>query len=102
MKFEPAAFEVDLSEDHIKKEKAKARKLRDSAWWKRKSASGLCHYCGGTFRPSELTMDHKIPLGRGGASTRENLVPCCKKCNTEKKNLLPAEWQSYLERLASR
>ena len=44
-------------------------------------------------------MDHKIPLSRGGHSTRENLVPCCKECNSQKKNLLPSEWAGYLERL---
>jgi 5-methylcytosine-specific restriction endonuclease McrA len=29
-------------------------------------------------------MDHLIPLIRGGRSTKQNLVPACKKCNSEK------------------
>jgi 5-methylcytosine-specific restriction endonuclease McrA len=44
-------------------------------------------------------MDHQVPLGRGGRSTRGNVVPSCKECNTNKKALVPLEWQAYLERL---
>ena len=42
-----------------------------------------------------------MPLGRGGSSVRGNVVPSCKNCNTQKKSLLPVEWQAYLDRLAS-
>ena len=44
-------------------------------------------------------MDHQVPLGRGGRSTRGNVVPSCKTCNTNKKALVPLEWQAYLDRL---
>ena len=44
-------------------------------------------------------MDHLVPLTRGGRSTRDNLVPCCKVCNNQKKNMLPLEWEEYLEAL---
>ena len=29
-------------------------------------------------------MDHLIPIVRGGKSTKKNVVPACKACNTEK------------------
>lgn len=80
----------------IKKERDKARKLRSSQWWKRKRSSGICHYCANNFIPSELTMDHVIPLSRGGKSQKFNLVPCCKECNTKKRQLLPFEWEEYM------
>ena len=83
----------------LKKERAKARKLRHSQWWKRKCARGICHYCGQQFLPSELTMDHLIPLIRGGRSEKFNLVPCCKDCNSKKQQMLPWEWDVYLNRL---
>ncbi|HOW83505.1 MAG TPA: HNH endonuclease signature motif containing protein [Spirochaetota bacterium] len=85
------------SEPDISAEKKKARDLRQSAWWKRKISAGKCHYCGGTFHPSELTMDHKIPLARGGHSDKINLVPACKECNNKKKYMLPTEWDEYME-----
>ena len=83
----------------LKKERDKARELRNSSWWKRKRSSGICYYCGRAFPPADLTMDHLIPIARGGKSIKENLVPCCKECNNQKKNLLPSEWNEYLERL---
>jgi len=83
----------------IKKERDKARQLRSSQWWKRKRSSGICHYCKNNFIPKELTMDHVIPLSRGGKSQKFNLVPCCKECNTKKKQLLPFEWEEYMNSL---
>lgn len=88
-----AQFPVDqfipvLSDEEIKHERAKARELRQSQWWKRRRAAGVCHYCGKTFPPQELTMDHLVPLIRGGRSTKGNLVPACKDCNTKKKHHL--------------
>lgn len=49
----------------------------------------LCQYCGKHTR--ELTLDHVIPRSRGGLSTWENLVACCKWCNGKKGNKLPKE-----------
>ena len=85
-----------VDEDVLRTERAKARDLRRSRWWQKKTASGLCHYCGLKFPHGELTMDHLVPLSRGGRSTKENLVPCCKDCNTRKRTMLPLEWEDYL------
>jgi len=86
----------------IRAEKAKARALRKTRWWQRKTASGTCWYCGRKVGFKGLTMDHIIPLSRGGRSTRDNLVPCCKTCNTKKKNALPVEWDEYMDTLAAK
>ncbi len=84
---------IDIRKDpaHVARERKKARELRNSAWWKALLEKGLCHYCGGKFHPEELTMDHIVPVARGGKSTRGNVVPCCKECNNRKKYLTPAE-----------
>jgi 5-methylcytosine-specific restriction endonuclease McrA len=86
-------------EEHIRREKSKARELRASQWWKRKRSSGTCHYCGRSFKPAELTMDHLIPIVRGGKTVHGNVVPACKDCNSKKKYLLPTEWEEYLKTL---
>ena len=88
-----------MDETDIRREKDKARKLRKSRWWQQKLSIGLCYYCGKIFSPKDLTMDHIVPLARGGRSTKDNLVACCKECNTRKKTLLPLEWEEYLENL---
>ncbi|OGW33569.1 MAG: HNH endonuclease [Nitrospirae bacterium GWC2_56_14] len=93
------SFFYTADEQHIKREKSKARELRASQWWKRKRSSGRCYYCGRTFKPAELTMDHLIPVVRGGKSVQGNLVPACKDCNSKKKYLLPAEWEEYVASL---
>jgi len=77
--------------DHVKREREKARALRATDWWKAKLAKGECHYCHRIFPPSELTLDHVIPVARGGRSTRGNCVPCCRDCNAKKKAYTPAE-----------
>jgi 5-methylcytosine-specific restriction endonuclease McrA len=97
---EPQPYAYDLQEDDIRREKAKARELRATQWWKRRCDRGLCHYCGGTVPARELTMDHVVPLARGGKTTKANVVPCCKECNNRKRQLLPMEWQEYLQRIA--
>ncbi|WP_413294955.1 HNH endonuclease [Bdellovibrio sp. HCB185ZH] len=71
-------------EAHQKKEKAKARELRQSQWWRQELGKGLCYHCGEKFKSAELTMDHLIPIARGGKSTKNNCVPSCKDCNSKK------------------
>ena len=85
-----------VDEAWIKREKAKARGLRKTRWWQQKTASGKCHYCGAVSPLKELTMDHLMPLAMGGGSTKDNLVPACKACNSKKKSMMPLEWEDYL------
>lgn len=47
-----------------------------------------CAYCGRDDVP--LTQDHVIPLSKGGAHTKENIVPACRPCNSRKGNRLSA------------
>ncbi len=84
-------FLIEVSEEQIRRERQKARELRSSQWWKRKRAAGLCHHCGAKFVPGDLTMDHLVPIVRGGKSTKGNLVSSCKKCNSGRKYRLPFE-----------
>jgi 5-methylcytosine-specific restriction endonuclease McrA len=92
-------FISDITDTDIKKERVKARELRRSQWWKRRLSEGRCYFCGRIFKPIELTMDHIVPIIRGGKSTKGNVVPSCKECNNKKKHMLPIEWEEYIERL---
>ena len=89
-------FAYNLEEKDIKRELRKARELRSSQWWKRRCAKGVCHYCHRAVPPKELTMDHIVPISRGGRSTKGNVVTACKECNNAKKQLMPIEWEQYL------
>lgn len=48
-----------------------------------------CAYCGAT---ETITIDHIMPLSRGGKHEAENLAPACLPCNSSKCNRLLSEW----------
>ncbi|MEP6769546.1 MAG: HNH endonuclease [Acidobacteriota bacterium] len=50
-----------------------------------------CQYCGHKFPSAELSLDHVVPLSRGGMSSWENVVCACLACNVRKGNRTPHE-----------
>jgi 5-methylcytosine-specific restriction protein A len=84
-------FVLDIDPAHAAREREKARALRKTAWWQRRLQRGLCAYCEKPFKAAELTMDHVVPVARGGRSIKGNVVPACKECNNKKKLMTPAE-----------
>lgn len=49
-----------------------------------KNHSYKCVYCGTKER--KLTMDHVMPLSKGGEHNKSNIVPACQPCNSSKCN----------------
>lgn len=84
---------IDIRTDkkHVATERAKAREIKKSGWWKQKLADGICHYCQKKFSSNKLTLDHIVPVSRGGKSTKGNIVPSCFDCNQKKKFKTPVE-----------
>ena len=78
------SYFIPASESHKKIEKAKARELRVSIWWRQLVGKGACYHCEKKFKAEDLTMDHLIPIARGGKSDKKNCVTSCKECNTKK------------------
>ena len=68
------SFFSDVSEEQLKRERQKARELRRSQWWRNRIAQGVCHYCGQNVAPNDLTLDHVVPLVRGGRTSKGNCV----------------------------
>jgi len=95
-------FYAPLPPEVLKRERARARDLRASQWWKRRIADGVCYYCRRGAGIRALSMDHLVPLGRGGRSVRGNVVPACKECNSRKQSMLPVEWADYVRALGER
>lgn len=48
-----------------------------------------CAYCGSN---RDITMDHQVPIQRGGRHDKENVVPACRQCNASKRDMTVAEW----------
>lgn len=84
-------MEYERRQIHIKTEKLKARKLRQSRWWNQICQSAICYYCSNKLDPDAVTMDHVVPLSRGGKSNKGNIVVACKPCNTKKRDFTAAE-----------
>jgi 5-methylcytosine-specific restriction endonuclease McrA len=57
-----------------------------------------CQYCRRALSAGDLTLDHVVPRSRGGASSWENLVACCRRCNNRKGDRTPEEAAMKLAR----
>lgn len=54
---------------------------------------GRCAYCGAE---TQLTIDHRIPLSRGGSNTISNVLPACRRCNARKHDSDELEFRAIL------
>jgi len=52
---------------------------------------GICYMCGNSPKGWQLTLDHVIPLVRGGSHTPSNLRVACRSCNARKGDKLLTE-----------
>jgi 5-methylcytosine-specific restriction endonuclease McrA len=70
-----------------------------------------CQYCGIRCTVASVTIDHILPVSRGGKTTWDNVVACCSNCNRRKGSRTPMEaglalrskprrpsWREWLER----
>lgn len=64
--------------------------VKTRAAWARQRDGYRCVYCGSG---EGLTVDHVIPLARGGSNELSNLATCCGPCNSSKGARLLSEWR---------
>ena len=53
-----------------------------------------CIYCLKKIEFGKDTLEHKIPVSRGGTNKKSNLAIVCKKCNCSKNNKTVEEYQA--------
>jgi len=53
-----------------------------------KRSGGICACCGKKLTTKTMTMDHIVPISRGGTNESENLIALCEVCNKQKGNML--------------
>lgn len=56
-------------------------------------SSDSCFYCNKKLTESEKTVDHKIPVSKGGTNEMQNLVIACQNCNSKKNNKTYIEYK---------
>jgi 5-methylcytosine-specific restriction endonuclease McrA len=66
-------------------------KFTGSDWLRtQRRFNNSCAYCGKT---GPLTMDHVVPIIRGGTHGEGNIVPACRSCNCRKQGRFITEWK---------
>lgn len=55
----------------------------------------VCYYCNTPLTEKNRTIDHMIPLSRGGPNRKENRVWCCRECNANKMDMTVEEFMEY-------
>lgn len=84
----------------------KRKKERESArQWVRAMVDvvGECYWCSTPLKDTlESTIDHVIPVSKGGTSDLHNIVLCCEQCNNAKKNNESLVWGARLVHWAIR
>jgi 5-methylcytosine-specific restriction enzyme A len=56
-----------------------------------------CQSCGQTQVQVNLTVDHIIPLARGGSNDISNLQTLCQQCNQRKRHYLDPRFKRHFE-----
>ena len=85
------------------------KEVKDKNWWRnwsenrvdivkfKKESENICHYCGKKItNKDELTVDHVVPVSKGGENEKDNFVISCKTCNREKSNLSAERYTEFL------
>jgi 5-methylcytosine-specific restriction endonuclease McrA len=55
-----------------------------------------CPYCDVMMTSKDKTLDHIVPLSRGGLHSIRNVLVCCRRCNTQKAGKTPKAWLRHL------
>jgi 5-methylcytosine-specific restriction endonuclease McrA len=56
-----------------------------------------CPYCGAYLNRRTKSMDHMVPLSKGGAHGIVNVIVCCNHCNSRKRDRDFGDWVSRLD-----
>ena len=90
-KYRKANPEVSLHGNHeYRTRKKNAPRYTVSKLDMKRLYSSSCAYCGAT---EDITLDHVVPLKRGGSHGIGNLVAACRTCNSSKGAKLLVEWR---------
>lgn len=56
-----------------------------------------CYYCN---CEGKLTIEHRIPISKGGTNYPANIVPACRSCNSKKGSKTEKEFKKLLDKLS--
>lgn len=56
----------------------------------------ICGYCGERIAEDQVTLDHIVPVSRGGTDRQDNMILSCISCNQKKGE---EEWEPKYKKL---
>lgn len=80
---------------------SKKQKLRIKRWLLAGRPWVECHYCGEHLALRTMTLDHVIPVARGGKNRIDNFVPACVRCNRMKSDIPYRDFLTQAQRIAA-
>ena len=69
------------------------------------TANFICHICGNEVcfeigSPNRLSLDHILPLSRGGTNVKENVAPAHNRCNKARSDMTMSEFDVWLSKVS--
>jgi 5-methylcytosine-specific restriction endonuclease McrA len=69
-----------------------------------KQTGFICHVCGDVVSleigsQETLSLDHIVPMSRGGANVKENVAPAHRRCNQSRLNMMLAEFYDLVDKI---
>lgn len=81
-----------MAKHHDRSTSGERPKFKPEDWIRiQRQHNHRCAYCG--TNKSKMTMDHVLPLSRGGRHCVANVVPACGQCNKMKADMTVMEWK---------
>jgi 5-methylcytosine-specific restriction endonuclease McrA len=75
--------------------------LADLRQWLQAACGQPCGWCQEAVKSKSMSVDHAVPVSRGGGWDEANLIVCCERCNQIKGKLTEAEFGALLQTVAS-
>lgn len=93
----PEKFRINANNRAARKRQAEGKLTTAEIEAQAARQRNRCHYCNCIMTeiaglPNSQTIEHAIPITRGGRNSADNLVIACDTCNKRKNNRLPHEW----------
>lgn len=82
------ARRLGVHHEHVANEAVFSRDL-----WRCQHCGCRCHRPTGAYSTREATLDHIVPMSKGGPHTYENTQLLCRQCNTKKSNRMSRQEQ---------
>lgn len=90
-------FTAFKNNKHLKKKNAKRDRTVKLRQQLLKRDGNKCFYTGKEMKPEDITLEHLVPLSKGGKNNLHNLVLCCKEENIKMGNKMLVEKILYRE-----